>query len=143
MTTRRDFVRGLTFAGTAGALGLVSRPAGAEPPPETTRLRLSQIPGICVAPQYVAEGLLRAEGFTDVEYMKFSDPVPYQAFASGASRRLSESGATSVPLFGFFFVLEDGGTTSTLAISFSPTLRCAWGRSLSSTRPTPWPRSSH
>ena len=28
-------------------------------------------PGICLAPQYVAEDLLRAEGFTDVEYVEF------------------------------------------------------------------------
>ena len=28
--------------------------------------------------------MLRAEGFTNVEYVKFSDPVPYPAFASGA-----------------------------------------------------------
>ena len=26
-------------------------------------------PGICIAPQYVAEELLRAEGFTDVRYV--------------------------------------------------------------------------
>jgi NitT/TauT family transport system substrate-binding protein len=83
MTTRRDFVRALGIAGAAGILGGPSLSAGAEAPPETTRIRLSQIPGICVAPQYVAEDLLRAEGFTSVEYVKFSDTVPYPAFAAG------------------------------------------------------------
>jgi NitT/TauT family transport system substrate-binding protein len=57
-------------------------PAGAEPPPETTKLRLSQIAGICVAPQYVADELLRAEGFTDVQYVSFPEANPYPAFAA-------------------------------------------------------------
>jgi NitT/TauT family transport system substrate-binding protein len=84
MTTRRQFVGGLSLTGAAGLLGITGRPAAAEPPPETTRLRLSQLPGICLAPQYIAEELLRTEGFTNVEYVKFSDTVPYPAFASGA-----------------------------------------------------------
>ena len=45
---RRAFVRGLTLA--AAACASPAR-AAAEPPPETRRLRLVQIPGICVAPQ--------------------------------------------------------------------------------------------
>jgi NitT/TauT family transport system substrate-binding protein len=41
----------------------------AEPPPEVTRLRLiAQRGSICVAPKYVAEALLQAEGFTDIHY---------------------------------------------------------------------------
>jgi hypothetical protein len=65
--SRRQFVGGLTLAGTAALLGLRPEEAAAEPPPETPRLRLYKFPGICLAPQYVAEGLLRAEGFTDVQ----------------------------------------------------------------------------
>ena len=68
--TRRAFLGGLTLAGTAGLLGWHPRPVGAEPPPETTRIRLVQIPGICQAPQYVAEALLHSEGFTEVHYLK-------------------------------------------------------------------------
>ena len=34
-------------------------------PPETSAIRLIKIPGICIAPQYVAEDLLRAEGFNE------------------------------------------------------------------------------
>jgi NitT/TauT family transport system substrate-binding protein len=41
----------------------------AEPPPETTKLTLVQISGLCVAPQYVAEELLRGEGFAEVQYI--------------------------------------------------------------------------
>ena len=68
--SRRKFVGGMTLAGTAGFLGLRPGPVAAEPPPETTKIRLVRIPGICIAPQYVAEDLLRAEGFTDVDYVK-------------------------------------------------------------------------
>jgi NitT/TauT family transport system substrate-binding protein len=79
---RRELLGGLTLAGTAGLLGLHARPAAAEPPPETTKLRLAQVSGICIAPQYVAEELLRSEGFTDVQYVK-SITNPYKAFAAG------------------------------------------------------------
>jgi NitT/TauT family transport system substrate-binding protein len=50
---------------------------------ETTRIRLSQIAGICVAPQYVADDLLRAEGFTDIEYIQMAQTNPYPSFAAG------------------------------------------------------------
>ena len=80
---RRAFLHGTTFAATAGILGLRPAPIGAEPAPETTRIRLAQIPGICVAPQYVAEELLRAEGFTDVQYIKLGSGTMYTAFADG------------------------------------------------------------
>jgi NitT/TauT family transport system substrate-binding protein len=79
---RRELLGGLTLAGTAGLLGLHARPAAAEPPPETTKLRLAQVSGICIAPQYVAEEILRSEGFTDVQYVK-SIANPYKAFAAG------------------------------------------------------------
>src|SRR5439155_158471 len=68
--SRRRFLGGLTLVGTAGSLGLHPRPAPAEPPPETTTLRLVQGLGLCVAPQYVAEELLQAEGFLDVHSVK-------------------------------------------------------------------------
>ena len=62
--SRREFLTKATLAGTAGILGLKPNSFAAEPPPETTRIRLSQIPGICIAPQYVAKELLPGEGFT-------------------------------------------------------------------------------
>lgn len=67
---RREFVRRLTLAGTAGLVRLVPREASAELPPESPRLRLTQTPVLCVAPQYVASELLRAEGFADLQYVK-------------------------------------------------------------------------
>jgi len=69
-STRRDFMRGLTLAGTAGLLGVWPETASAEPSPETTTLKLGQSPGACIAPQYVAETLLRGEGFTTIQYVK-------------------------------------------------------------------------
>ena len=82
--SRRRFLGGLMLAGTTGLLGWPPRPIAAEPPPETTRIRLVQIPSICQAPQYVAEELLRGEGFTDVQYIKKGGALGItEALASG------------------------------------------------------------
>ena len=66
---RRKMLRLLGAAGAAGIFGMPSRSAYAEPPPETTRLRIGKVRSVCLAPQYVAEELLRAEGFTEIEYI--------------------------------------------------------------------------
>ncbi len=80
--SRQKFLGGLTMAGTAGVLGLRPEPTAAEPPPEATTIKLVRV-ALCFAPQYVAEELLRAEGFTEVQYMQ-TDPVgSYKALASG------------------------------------------------------------
>jgi NitT/TauT family transport system substrate-binding protein len=83
--TRRELAQGLVLAGTAGLFGMRPAAASAEPPPETTTLRLVQTPfGACIAPQYVAEELLRGEGFKDVQYVKKAGRVEAnQAVASG------------------------------------------------------------
>ncbi|MBY5391370.1 ABC transporter substrate-binding protein [Rhizobium leguminosarum] len=65
---RRRFLAGLTAGAAVGLLG-APQSLHAESPLETTRIRLAKIPSICVAPQYVAEELLRAEGFTEVVYV--------------------------------------------------------------------------
>src|SRR6266852_959478 len=70
---RRRFLHGLTLAGTAGLLGWHPMSVAAAPPPETTTLRLTKEPYVCLAPQYVAEDLLRAEGFTDIRYAEVGD----------------------------------------------------------------------
>jgi NitT/TauT family transport system substrate-binding protein len=67
--SRRDFLSSLSAAGAAGVLGTRASLAD-EAPPETTTLRLIHDPSICTAPNYIADELLRAEGFTDIRYVR-------------------------------------------------------------------------
>jgi NitT/TauT family transport system substrate-binding protein len=84
MVNRRDVLRGI---GLAGAAVLSGRPllAAAEPPPETTRLRLGKTGALCAAPQYVAEPLFQAEGFSDTQYVTRPGPTSWgmKALAAG------------------------------------------------------------
>jgi NitT/TauT family transport system substrate-binding protein len=41
-------------------------------------VRVIQNPSICLAPQYVAEELLRAEGFADVRYVTVAPRIPFE-----------------------------------------------------------------
>jgi NitT/TauT family transport system substrate-binding protein len=66
---RRKFLHGLTLAGSAGLVGLRPDRVLAEPPPETTTVRLTRFQSICRAPQFLTEEFLRSEGFTDVQYV--------------------------------------------------------------------------
>ena len=65
---RRNF---LTMLSVTGAAGLVraSESLAQEAPPEVSTIRLAMVPGICIAPQYVAEAMLKLEGFSDVQYV--------------------------------------------------------------------------
>jgi NitT/TauT family transport system substrate-binding protein len=82
--SRRKFLGGLATLGTAGICGLGAAPAAAELVPEKTTIRLVRVPGICIAPQYVAEDLLRAEGFNAVHYVDTQAGVEAsRAVASG------------------------------------------------------------
>ena len=69
MMHRRTFLK--TVAGSSAALiGASAKRADAESAPETKRIRLTNRPSICEAPQYVAEELLQGEGFKDIQYVK-------------------------------------------------------------------------
>ena len=82
--TRRKFL-GSGLAATAGLLGLPPLPVAAEPAPETTTIRVHDSFSVCLAPQYVAEELLHAEGFTEVHYVKHEESGGfYRALSSGA-----------------------------------------------------------
>ncbi len=93
--SRRQFVRGVAalglsvvgltaLGGLAGCRALPSGLVAGEPGLETTRLRLSQVPAICLGAEYVAEDFLKAEGFADVQYIKKEGTVGIQtALASG------------------------------------------------------------
>ena len=86
MQARRDFVTVLSATGAAGMLGVRGAIAD-EPPPEVTTIRIQREEldnSICLAPEFVAEELLRAEGFTDVRYVVTrSGPEFTEAFAQG------------------------------------------------------------
>jgi NitT/TauT family transport system substrate-binding protein len=97
--SRRAFVGGLTLAGA----GFLRRPehAAAEPPPETTTLRLALSPAVCFAPQFVAKELLRSEGFTDVQYVR-AEGGPYRALAEHRAD-------VNIGLAGQFIIRIDAG----------------------------------
>jgi len=81
--SRRRFLTTLSWAGAAGLAG-APRLIAAETALETTTVRVARIAGICIAPQYVAEELLRAEGFTDVRYVEVQAGTDLvQAIAAG------------------------------------------------------------
>src|SRR5215813_13955614 len=67
--TRRHFLKTLSLAGAAGLVA-PQRAFAVEGVLETTTVRIANVAGICIAPQYVAEELLRDEGFTDVRYVR-------------------------------------------------------------------------
>jgi NitT/TauT family transport system substrate-binding protein len=67
--TRRQLLTTLSLAGAAGLLHAPPSRA-AEGALETTTVRIAKIGAICLAPQYVSEELLRAEGFTDIRYVE-------------------------------------------------------------------------
>ena len=67
--TRRRFLTTLSMAGGTSLVRVLPVVA-AEGTLETTSVRLLKVPGICRAPQYVAEALLQAEGFTDIRHVE-------------------------------------------------------------------------
>jgi NitT/TauT family transport system substrate-binding protein len=88
-------------AGTSviGAPAILAQRGGLE----TNTIKLVKIPGICVAPQYVAEGLLIAEGFTTVEY--FDVPRPSEQYTSLAAGKFDITMAFVAP----FILQVDAG----------------------------------
>jgi NitT/TauT family transport system substrate-binding protein len=85
--SRRRFLSQCGVAGVAGLGGLAGARFGglansyaAEPPPEVTTITIEKAGSTCLSPQYVAEDLLKAEGFTDIRY-KVIDTAPALAVA--------------------------------------------------------------
>jgi NitT/TauT family transport system substrate-binding protein len=66
--TRRWFLTGLSLAGATG----LARASAIAPEErlETTSVRFMRTDLLCHAPEFVAEDLLRAEGFTDIRYVE-------------------------------------------------------------------------
>lgn len=114
MISRRDFVYGAALAGATGLLGVGRDAYAAEPPPETNRLRIAHIPGNCYAPQYMAEDLLRMEGFTEVRYVTMTGSE--QVYPALASAELDLSMAFSAP----FVMQADAGAPIVMLAGMHP-----------------------
>jgi NitT/TauT family transport system substrate-binding protein len=82
INSRRGFLGTVSSAGVMVLLGDRNSIAQ-DAPPETTTIRLIKNSGICVAPQYVADELLRAEGFTDIQHVMRSPAVMAEAIGRG------------------------------------------------------------
>ena len=97
MQDRRRFLATLSSTAAAGLLG-APNVLGQEAPLETTRIRLYEWTSVCIAPQFVAEELLKAEGFTDVQYVRAepSGQLPNPLLASGAVDINSQFSAPSI-----------------------------------------------
>jgi NitT/TauT family transport system substrate-binding protein len=72
--SRRKFLASLAAAGAAG-LASAQESIAEEAPPETTAIRVAAVPTTCVAPLYLAEDLLRQEGFAEVTYVPTTGPA--------------------------------------------------------------------
>jgi NitT/TauT family transport system substrate-binding protein len=94
--SRREFLLRTSAFGTASLLGL-PRTAAAEPPPEVRKIRLLHTPAICLAPQYLAEELLLAEGFAEVEYVDVMSDTVSTAVAGGRVDVAMNDAPSTVP----------------------------------------------
>jgi NitT/TauT family transport system substrate-binding protein len=81
--TRRRFLTSLSLAGAAGLIR-TPRSLAAEGQLETTSVRFMRTPSLCHAPQFVAEELLRAEGFSEIRHIEGASSAEInEAVASG------------------------------------------------------------
>jgi NitT/TauT family transport system substrate-binding protein len=99
--TRRHILSTLALGGAAASINPFHLARAADPPPETTSVRIVKYPYICYAPQYVAEDLLRAEGFTDIHYPEGEMPTAI----STIPRELAENKYDFAICLGMHFVM--------------------------------------
>jgi NitT/TauT family transport system substrate-binding protein len=100
--SRRHFLASASLATAGGLLGARGSLAD-DGPPETTTIRLPRIFAICLAPGYIADGLLRAEGFSDVRYI---DAPVGLSVPQMVGRGDIDFGITAAPMVAF--VLDAG-----------------------------------
>jgi NitT/TauT family transport system substrate-binding protein len=79
---RRGFINGI-LAALGGSLLHPASISAAESPPETTSVTLAKTPALCAAPQFIAEELLRAEGFTEIRFVETIAPDVPSAVGAG------------------------------------------------------------
>ena len=107
MISRRAFVNAFALAATAGACGYAQRTGAAEAPPETTRLRIAHAFGNCFAPQYIAEDMLRSEGFSNLQYVR----IPALGAGEGGTYSLLAKGEIDLTMAfssGFLMQVDAG-----------------------------------
>jgi NitT/TauT family transport system substrate-binding protein len=80
--TRRHMLATLSTVAAAGLVGC-PKVLAKESAPEVTTLRIAKTHGICVAPQYVAEELLKIEGFRDIQYVDLTAGLLHRAVGTG------------------------------------------------------------
>ena len=107
--SRRLFLAGLSAAGAASVFSPRSSLAD-EGPPETTTIRIAKSAAVCLAPEYVAEDLLHAEGFTDIRYVSAGEGFSQPQLIGRGEIDLGFSFAASV-----VFHLDAGVPITTLA----------------------------
>jgi NitT/TauT family transport system substrate-binding protein len=117
--SRRDFLASVSAAGAAGVLG-ARVPLADEGPPEVTTIRLPYNNNVCIAPTNIADDLLRAEGFTDVQYRPIaSGPTSVQM----AGRGEVDIGVTFAGTI--VFELDHGNPVTALAGVHSAVTSCS------------------
>jgi NitT/TauT family transport system substrate-binding protein len=106
--TRRRFLAAASLAGAA-CLFRSPQTQAASDELETNAVRILKTPAICIAPLYVAEELLRAEGFTDIRFIE--DPTAHEITTALAEGKVDFTGG-----FAAYHVvaIDAGGTNYTL-----------------------------
>jgi NitT/TauT family transport system substrate-binding protein len=98
MIRRRDFLR-VSGAGASAWLGRSAARAGAEPPPETRSVRFVNYPAACIAPQWIAEELLRSDGFTEVKYVELPEGGLGAKLLTNGEADFSIEAAPAIPTY--------------------------------------------
>jgi NitT/TauT family transport system substrate-binding protein len=109
MQSRRGFLASAAMTAAGGMLSAGDALAD-EGPPEVTTIRLPRIFAICLAPGYVGDDLLRAEGFTDIRYV--ATPVGLSV-PQAVGRGEIDFGITAAAMLAF--VLDAGVSVTALA----------------------------
>ena len=110
---RRDILQATAAAGVVAAMPAL---AAAEPPPETRRIRLLRFPVdvACVSPMWIAEELLRAEGFEDVSYVPMS-PTQGDTFPDVGTVGAGDADMTMTDVFSILPALDTNKPVVALA----------------------------
>jgi len=95
--SRREFLGTAALAGTGALLGLRSEAIAAEPPLETTRIRVIETPEICTGtPLIVTQELLKTEGFTAAQPIKRTAGVDGTAAVAAGEADVTMTAAPSL-----------------------------------------------